>query len=256
VKHLSPWFISSARAVVAATLAVIALSIARLPRPTRAEIRPLIAIAGGVVLGFPMMSTLAVRYLPSAHASITSGLLPLATVGLAMVTAGERPSRRWWLGTMIGVTALVIFAIGSSGTSISVGHPLMVLAVLLAAIGYVNGGVLSRTRPGWWVISWGVIIGLPVTVPVSLAFLPTNSAPTKAWVSFAYLGVVSMYLGFFAWYAGLARVGIARGSQIQLLQPIQGFLLAWLLLGEHLSLGVWAAGLAVVAGLAIGRRRT
>ncbi len=254
---LNPWFVSMGRAIIAATLAIIVLSITRLPRPTRHEARLLAGVAFGVVLGFPAASTLAVRHMPSSHAAITNGLLPLATVGLAMATTGERPSRRWWAATLFGVAALVTFAVGTGGTKISIGHPLMVLAVLLGAVGYVCGGVLSRTRPGWWVISWGLLFALPVTVPVTVTHLPTvANVTTSAWLGFGYVSVVSMYLGFFAWYGGLARAGLSRGSQIQLIQPIESFGWAALLLGEHLGPAELAAGSAVIVALAIGRRRS
>ena len=253
---LNPWFLSMGRAIIAATLAAVVLSVTRLPRPNRAEAKMLIGVAFGVVLGFPAASTLAVRYLPSSHAAITNGLLPLATVGLAMATTGERPSRRWWAATLFGVAALVAFAVGTGGTHISVGHPLMVLAVLVGAVGYVCGGVLSRTRPGWWVISWGLLFALPVTIPVTLTHLPTvRDVTTPAWFGLAYVGVVSMFLGFFAWYGGLARAGLSRGSQIQLIQPIESFGWAALFLNEHLGLAELAAGAAVIVALAIGRRR-
>jgi drug/metabolite transporter (DMT)-like permease len=256
VRELSPWFVSMGRAVVAAALATIALAIARLPFPTRAELRPLIGVAFGVVIGFPGCSTLAVKHIPSAHAAVTNGLLPLATVGLAVAIAGERPTRRWWFATVLGVAALVVFALYTGGSTVSVGHPLMLAAVGLAAIGYVNGGVLSRTRPGWWVISWGLIVALPVTTTVAALNLPTHRPPAMTWLAFGYLSAVSMFLGFFAWYAGLARAGFARGGQIQLLQPIESFFWAAVLLSESIGVAELLAGGAVIAALAIGRRRT
>ncbi len=256
-RHLDPWFVSMGRAVIAATLAAIVLAVSRRLRPTAAEARLLLGVAFGVVIGFPAASTLAVRHMPSSHAAITNGLLPLATVGLAMAATGERPGRRWWEATLFGVAALVAFAVGTGGTSISVGHPLMVLAVVVGAVGYVCGGVLSRTRPGWWVISWALLLALPVTLPVTLTHLPADPAaiPASSWLGFGYVGVFSMFLGFFAWYGGLARAGIARGSQIQLIQPIESFVWAAIILGEHLGPAELAAGAAVIAALAFGRRR-
>ena len=256
VRHLNPWFVSMGRAVIAAALAAIVLAVTRLPRPTRAEARQLLGVAFGVVFGFPAFSTLAVRHMPASHAAITNGLLPLATVGLAMAVTGERPSRRWWTATLVGVAALIIFAVHSGGTKISVGHPLMVVAVLLGAIGYVCGGVLSRTRPGWWVISWGLLFALPVTATVALLHFPDKlDAPASEWAGFAYVSVVSMFLGFFAWYGGLALAGISRGSQIQLIQPVESFVWAAILLGERLGPAELLAGTAVIAALAVGRSR-
>jgi drug/metabolite transporter (DMT)-like permease len=253
VRSLDPWFVSMGRAVVAGVLAIVALAITRLPMPTRAELRRLVGVMVGVVLGFPALSTLAVRRLPASHAAITNGLLPLATVGLACAIASERPTMRWWLGTSLGAGALVTFAVVTDGASVSLGHPLMLAAVLVAAVGYVNGGVLSRARPGWWVISWGLVLALPITSTIAATRIPDGTVPTTAWLGFAYLGVVSMFLGFFAWYAGLAQAGIARASQVQLLQPIETFVWASVLLGEPLGWAEWIAALVVIAALAIGR---
>jgi drug/metabolite transporter (DMT)-like permease len=253
VRSLDPWFVSMGRAVIAGGLAVVTLAATRLPLPARHEMPRIVGVAVGVVIGFPVLSTLAVRHLPASHAAITNGLLPLATVGLACAIAGERPTTRWWIGTSLGAAALVAFAIVTDGATVSVGHPLMLAAVFVAAVGYVSGGVLSRTRPGWWVISWALVLTLPVTTVIAVTRMPSGDVPATAWLAFAYLGVVSMFLGFFAWYAGLATAGISRASQVQLLQPIETFLWAAVLLGEPLGAPEWLAALAVIAALAIGR---
>jgi drug/metabolite transporter (DMT)-like permease len=249
VEDLDPTFVGVGRAVVAGLLAVALLAATRQPRPTRAQLQPLALVALGVVFGFPLFTALAMHSLPSAQGAVIVGVLPAATAVAAVLFAGERPSGAFWAASGAGLLAVLVFA-GAQGAGLPSGaHGLVLIAVALCALGYAKGGALSRELGGWQTICWALVLSLPLTVPITLVTLLAGdlSGDAEAWAGFAYVSLISMFLGFFAWYAGLARGGIARIGQVQLAQPVLTLLWAALLLGEDVTPGMVAAALIVLA---------
>jgi drug/metabolite transporter (DMT)-like permease len=256
VEHLDPVFVGLGRAVVAAVLAATALVVTRSPWPTIAQFRDLAVVALGVVVGFPLLSAYAMRQVPASHGAVLTGLLPLATAVAAAWLAHERPRARFWFWAAFGSAVVVAYAFWRGGGAPHVADLLLVGAVAAAAVGYARGATLSRALGGWQVISWALVLSAPfLLVPTWIAAdARLASAPWTAWAGFAYVAAVSMYLGFFAWYRGLAQGGIAAVGQVQLLQPFLTIVASAILLGEALDpLTFVAAGLVIVA-IALGRR--
>ena len=249
VEDLDPTFVGVGRAVVAGLLAAALLALTRQPRPSRAQLRPLALVSLGVVLGFPLFTALAMQSLPSAQGAVIVGVLPAATAVAAVLFAGERPSGAFWAASGAGLVAVLVFATAQGAGLPSAAHGLVLVAVALCALGYAKGGALSRQIGGWQTICWALVLSLPLTVPVTLVAMAAGdlSGGADAWAGFAYVSLISMFLGFFAWYAGLARGGIAQIGQVQLTQPVLTLMWAALLLGEHVSPGMVAAALIVLA---------
>ena len=255
VDALDPVFVGLGRAVVAAVLAAIVLRAKRSPWPARAMWPRLALVAAGVVVGFPLLSAWAMRYVPASHGAVVIGLLPLATAAAGTWLAHERPSRRFWGCAIAGSAVVVGFALWKGGGTFHVADLLLVGAVAAAAIGYAEGARLARTLGGWQVISWALILSAPfLLVPAALAAGDLRLVPWTAWTGFAYVSVVSMYVGFFAWYRGLALGGIAEVGQVQLLQPFLTIAFSTLLLGEALDVATLVAAALVIAAIALGRR--
>jgi len=256
VADLDPWFVAFGRAVVAGALAAAALAAIRAPRPTRDQVRRLGLVALGVVLGFPALTSLALVTQTSSHGAVVIGFLPAATAVFAVLRAGERPTAAFWAASGAGLAAVVAFAATQGAAGLERGDLLLLGAVVLCGLGYAEGGALARELGGWRTICWALVLSLPLTVPVALvagAAEPLVAAPS-AWLGFAYVALVSMFLGFFAWYAGLARAGVARTSQLQLAQPVLTLGWAAALLGEAVGMATLAAALAVLASVAATQR--
>lgn len=256
-----PVVIAVGRAAAAGLVAVVVLAATHAPRPPRTALAALLVTAAGVVVGFPLLTTIALRSTTSTHAAVVIAGLPIATAVLAVARAGERVSRAFWLASGAGTAAVVAFALtrgGAEGGSL-VADLLLLGAVVAAAVGYVEGAVLSRAMPGWQVVSWVLVVSLPLTVPATVAFglatAPDHDPTPRAMAGFAYLAMISMYVGFFLWYAGLARAGVARGGQVQLLQPLLTLLWSVLLLGEVVTWPTLAAAVAVI-GCVVWTQRT
>ncbi len=237
------------RALVAAVLAILLLIVRREPLPARRHWPGLVVVAVGVVVGFPLCSSLALQSLPASHGAVITGLLPAATAVMAVLRAGERPSKLFWVSCIAGALAVVLFAVSEGAGRLQPADLLLLMAVLLGGLGYAEGGRLSREMGGWRVICWALVLMAPFLVlPVVFSFhLHENPAHPLAWLGFIYVSVVSMFLGFFAWYRGLAAGGVARISQIQLLQPVLTLLWAVLLLGEHITLLMLLASVLIIA---------
>ncbi|MBN1092585.1 DMT family transporter [Blastococcus sp. TML/M2B] len=257
VDGLSPLFIGAGRAVVAAALAATALAVTRQRRPRGSQWWRLAVVAGGVVTGFPLLTSFALQTTPAGHGAVVIALLPAATAVVAVLRTGERPPTAFWTATAAGALVAVGFASASSGSlgSLHWADLLLFGAVLAAAAGYAEGGLLARELGAWQTISWALVLGAPLTgalTLVSVAQRPPDGTPVQ-WAAFAYLACISMFLGFFAWYRGLAIGPMARVSQMQLVQPVLTLVWAGLLLGERLTAGTLLGGLAVVAcaGLAV-----
>ncbi|MFN8505593.1 DMT family transporter [Kouleothrix sp.] len=256
VAYLDPSVVGLGRALVAALVAAALLAATRQRWPTRAEWRSLAIVACGVVLGFPFLSAWALRSVPAAHGAIVIGLLPLATALVATLRGGERPSRLFWLASLAGSAAVVSFALASGAGGLTPADLALLGAVAAGAVGYAEGGRLARSLGGWQVICWALILAAPfISLPVGLALWQHGAAaPPLAWLCFAYVALVSQLLGFFAWYHGLALGGVARVSQLQLLQPFFTLAASALLLGEHVTPATLAVALVVMAAVALGRR--
>ena len=256
VAELSPLFIGAGRAVAAALLGAIVLAVVR-PRLPRGRHWLRLAVVGlGVVAGFSLLTSFALQTVPAAHGAVVIGLLPAATAAAAVLRAKERPSRAFWWASAAGVVAVIGFVAISAGgiAALQPADLLLVAAVVSAAIGYAEGAMLSRELGSWQTICWALLVSLPVMVPLTVvgaaSMIEANhrwpEVGLQAWLAFAYLATVSMFLGFFAWYRGLAIGPISRVSQIQLVQPV--FTIVWsaLLLHEHLDWTVWAGAAVVV----------
>lgn len=249
VGGLDPAFIGAGRAAVAGLLAAVVLALRGQLRPPRAAIPGLLLVSVGVVFGFPILTSLALARVPAVHGAVLTGLLPAATAAMAVMRGGERPRLGFWLAAGAGLLCVLAFAAAQGAGELDVADLLLLAAVALCGMGYAEGAVLSRSLGGIRVISLALVISLPVSIPLALYRLDpaTMHASESGWIGFLYLSVVSSYLGFFAWYRGLAVGGVARVGQLQLAQPVLSLLWAVLLLGETVSLQAGAAAIAVVA---------
>lgn len=260
VEGLSPLFIGSGRAVIAAALAAAALAATRQRLPTAAQWGRLALVAGGVVVGFPFLTSYALTTASASQGAVVVALLPAATAITAVLRARERPAASFWAFAGLGAVAAVCFAAlrGGGLGSLALADLLFFGAVVAAAIGYAEGGLLSRELGAWQTVSWALVLAAPamiITSGIAVAQEPPSATPAQ-WLAFAYLAAVSMYLGFFAWYRGLAIGPMAQVSQVQLTQPVMTLAWAALLLGEPLGWATIAGGLAVIAcaGLAVRAR--
>jgi len=245
VDELDPTFVGLGRALVAAVLAGALLAVRGEPWPRRRDLPRFALVSLGVVIGFPLLSTLALQQLTSAHSSVIVGLLPAATAAWAVARAGERPPRAFWAAAAAGLVAVLAFAATQGVNGIAVADLLVLGAVLAAGLGYAEGGALARTYGGWQVICWALVLTAPFLV-VPVALTAQGSGDAGAWLGFAYVAAVSAFLGFFAWYRGLALGGVARIGQLQLAQPVLTLLWSALFLAEQVTLAMVVAALAVL----------
>lgn len=256
VRDLDPWLVAFGRAAVAGALAVAVLAATRAARPTPRQWRSLGVVALGVIVGFPLLTSLALHHVPASHGAVVVGLLPAMTAVAAVIRGGERPSRAFWATSSFGLAAVVAFAMSQGGGELSAPDGELLLAVAAAALGYAEGGRLARDLGGANTICWALVAALPVTAAIT-AIAGAHSglhAGTTSWLGFAYLSLVSMFLGFFAWYAGLARGGVAKIGQVQLSQPVLTLTWSALILGEHISAGTAAAALVVLLAVVATQR--
>lgn len=256
VQGFSPLCLTAVRASTAAALGALALLAWDRSRPQGREWLHLLAVSGGVVLGFPLLSAMALRYITAADALVLVALLPLCTASFAVLRAGERPRTAFWVYSAAGAALVAVFALAQGARAAWLGDALMLLAVLVCGYGYAEGARLSRKLGGWQVICWALLVALPLTLPLAGVELARQALPRAPapWIGLAYVSVFSMLIGFVFWYRGLALGGIASVGQLQLLQPFVGLLLAAALLGETVAPGMLATALAVVACVAAARR--
>lgn len=255
--QMSGVFIALGRAVVAAGLSGLFLLATRAPWPRRTDWWPLAITAAGVVFGFPLFTSVAMRYVEAVHASVIVGVLPLATAAVGALLHRQRPSAGFWLCAAVGSGLVVGFALlrsGSAGMALHPADALLLAAMACAAVGYGYGARLSQRMRAEHVICWALVISLPITLPASVLARPEGAVQASAWWGFAYVAVFSMWLGFFAWYRGLALGGTVRVSQVQLVQPFLGMLFAVPLLGERLDAVTVGFALAVIATVFVGKK--
>lgn len=248
VIEMNPIFVTIARGAIAGILALTVLLLNKEKMPSKEQIIPLLLVSIGCVIGFPLLSTFALQHLTSAHSIVFLGILPLMTAIFAVLRGGERPHPVFWLFSVIG-SLLVIGYAAIQGVSVSlIGNILMLLAVILCGMGYAEGAKLSKTLGGWQVISWALVLSLPLTLPLFYHYFPENSdaISVRGWFGLGYISLFSMFIGFIFWYKGLALGGITTVGQLQLLQPFFGLALAAIFLNEKVSIGMLGVTIGVI----------
>ncbi len=257
VAHLDAWFVTAARAGLAGLCALVLLLVLRRPLPPKDAWPRLILIILGVVFGFPFFTALAMQNVPAAHGGVVLGVMPLATAATAVVLAGERPGLGFWIAAVIGALVVAAFALrNGTGATLSEGDAQLVLAIISGGIAYTASGALSRTMPGWEVISWALVASLPISLAACVMLFPDNptAVPADAWLGLLYAAVMAQWMGFFFWNAGLAMGGISRVSQVQLVQPFVTVGLAATVNREVIDLQTILFALAVAIIVAVGTR--
>jgi drug/metabolite transporter (DMT)-like permease len=249
VMDLNPFFLSFARASIAGCLALVLLLIFRESRPSKKQGLALITVALGVVVGFPLLTALALQYITSAQSMVFIGLLPLVTATFGVLRGGERPRMGFWVFSCLGSALVAGYALRNGFGGSFIGDALMLAAIIICGFGYAEGAVLSRALGGWQVISWALVIALPAMLIASVFAIPHSfeNVQMSAWLGLIYVSLFSMLIGFFFWYRGLAQGGIAAVGQLQLLQPFMGLTLAATLLGEAVDPTMIAISIGVVA---------
>lgn len=248
VMEMSPIFVTIVRAAVAGILALMVLWIGKEKRPVKKDLIPLLLVSLGCVVGFPLLSALALQYLTSAHSIVFLGMLPLATAVFGVMRGGERPHPIFWFFSIVGSLLVIGYAVSQGISASPIGDILMLLAVILCGMGYAEGAKLSKTLGGWQVISWALVLALPVMIPLFFIYFPADieNVSFQGWFGMAYISIFSMFIGFIFWYKGLAQGGIATVGQLQLLQPFFGLALAAWLLHEQVSIGMLGVTVGVI----------
>lgn len=255
VTYFDPLTVGLGRALLAALCAALLLWVTRQPWPNRQQRRGLVVVALGVVVGFPLFSSMALQQLPAAHGAIIVAILPLFTAVVGALRLRQRPSYRFWLLSGLGTALVLLFALSSGVQGLQAADGLLLLACLAAAVGYAEGGRLAGSMGGWQVISWSLVGVAPfLLLPVAWSIYQHGiTAPLSGWLAFGYVSLISQFLAFFFWYQGMALAGVVRVSQLQLLQPFMTLLVATVLLGEAVTASMLGFAAAVVATVAMGR---
>ena len=256
VLSFDPYFIAFGRACLAGLVALGYLLYTKSSIPSRADIAKFVVIALGVVFGFPIFTTVAMKEGSSSHGAVILGMMPLATTVIGVLRFKERPSLGFWLVSLLGAALVIIYALLKSAGSFTYIDGLLVLGGICACIGYVEGGELSRKMNPRAVISWALVISLPINIVMSYLLFDSAywNADVIAWTTFVYLSLFPMFLGFFFWYEGLAVGGIARVSQVQLIQPFCTLLAASIFLGDHLTLMNMVFAFLVVSTVILSKK--
>ncbi|MCZ4273613.1 DMT family transporter [Maritalea porphyrae] len=256
VGAFDPVFLTLVRATIAGLLGVGLLLGLGASRPLRKDYLNLAIVAVGVVVGFPLLTALALQHINSARSIVFIGLLPLSTAIFGVVLGGEKPQPAFWLFSILGSVLVAGFALSQGGSGSWYGDLLMVAAIIVCGLGYAQGAKLSRRLGGWQVISWSLVISLPVMAPLAVWTMPTSVAHVQLdeWTALAYVSVFSMLIGFVFWYRGLALGGVTAISQLQLLQPFMGLMLAATIMQEQVHWQMIAVSVLVVACVAGARR--
>ncbi|WP_434588103.1 DMT family transporter [Streptomyces sp. A5-4] len=256
LEGFGPWSLVSVRSALAALIAGTALFALRVPLPARRHRMGLAVVAAGVVLGFPMLTTLALQTSSTSHAAVVVGLLPLTTAAFSALRTGSRPSRAFWLAALGGAGIVIAFTLQQSGGALSKADLYLFGALLVCAAGYTEGGRLAREMPGWHVIGWALVLCLPLTLPAAAVTLAVEPVQLTAHsiVGLLWVAIGSQFLGLVVWYRGMARIGVAKASQLQLAQPLLTLLWSVLLLGEHLSPAAPLAAVGVLISIAVTQR--
>lgn len=252
--QLPPLFVTAGRAAGAGLLSVLYLWFTNAPRVQRRHLPALGVSALGTVVGFPLFLSLALRQVDAMHAAVVTGLMPLATAIAAAIVFRQRPSNGFWVCAALGSAMVLAFAAYRGSGQLAAADGLLLIAVFFTAVGYVAGARVAAELPAEQVICWVLVISLPLTLPATLATWPAAPVRASAWGGFAYVTLFSMWLGFFAWYHGLALGGTVRVSQVQLVQPFLALLFAVPVLGETLDPVTVLFSIAVIAVVFIGKK--
>ncbi len=256
VSGFDPVFVGLGRAIVAAGLSLILLVATRQPIPPLRFLPKFCMVVAGVVIGFPLLSAIAMRDEAASYGAVITGLLPLSTALCGVWRAGERPSLPFWISAGLGSALVIGFALLSGSGSMRLADLALLGAVAAAGLGYAEGAVLSRTFGSWQVICWSLILSIPILLPIVVQHAPSNfsSISSGAVLGFLYVSIFSMFLGFFAWYRGLSLGGVTRVGQVQLLQPFLTIMASTIFLGEQLTITTLIFAAGVVVCVALGKQ--
>lgn len=256
IPYMDPLFIGLGRAVLAALVAICLLLWFRQKIPNIQQIRQLCLVTLGVVVGFPVLSSWAMQYVPAAHGGVVLGILPLATAVVGVLIGKERPSLRFWLVSLLGTALVVLYTLLQGSSGFHIADIALFGAIMSAAVGYAYGARLSKQLGGWQVICWALVLALPFILLPAIYYAPTSfaSVPLSGYISFIYLALVSQLLAFFVWYQGLALGGIARVSQMQLLQPFITLFAALVFIGEGIDSQTLVFVCLVVSSVWLGKK--
>ncbi|MEH7309327.1 DMT family transporter [Neobacillus drentensis] len=255
VEYFGTTVVGLGRTAVAAIIVAVIFIVRKEKLPSPRQFKSLLIVAVGAILGFPLLTSWAMESLPVSHGAVELALLPLATAGFAMFRAGEIPSLKFWISSIIGSLAVIMYALHLGFGQLQLADLALLAAVIILGLSYTEGGRLAKELGSWQVIAWAIMIGAPFfIIPVGLN-LTTEMlhAPLQAWVSFIYLAVVSQFLAYIAWYSGMAMGGIARVSQIQYLQPFLMILFATVFLDESISFFTLVIAVIVVFSVILGK---
>ncbi len=254
LRGFDPLFIAFGRASVAAIPAGALVLLGRAPRPSARQWRQLVVVALGVVIGFPALSSLALKTSSSAHGAVVIALLPALTALFGVLRAQDRPGPRFWAAALLGAAIIGVYTIAHAGGAPSLSDLYLLVAVVVCALGYTEGALLSRSLGAPQTICWALLLSLPLTLTLALLTAPGTAPSGTPLLGFLYVSFFSMFLGFFAWYGGLARGGVARVSQIQLIQTPLTLVWSALVLGERITAATGAVAIAVLACVAATQR--
>lgn len=251
-----PFFIGFARAFIASFAAAIVLISLKAKRPDRSQLKSLIVVTLGVVLGFPVMASFAMKYVPASHGGVVVGLLPIMTAIFGTLISKDRPSFWFWITSIIGSALIIAFTLSKGGGHFQLGDLALFAAILCAAIGYSVGGTLSKEMGGKYVICWAMIFSLPLIIYPVVTLFPAHpeNIPTTHWIGLIYLSLVSQLFAFFFWYKALALGGIARISQLQLTQPIITLSISAIFIGELIGVQTIVFAILIILVVAINKR--
>ncbi|MFF9319370.1 DMT family transporter [Streptomyces sp. NPDC014735] len=256
LESFGPWSLVALRTVLAALIAGGFLLAGRVPPPDRAHRAGLVVVAAGVVIGFPMLTTLALQTSTTSHAAVVVGLLPLTTAVFSSLRTGIRPPRAFWLAALAGAGVVIGFTVGQSGGALSAGDLYLFGALLVCAAGYTEGGRLAVVMPGWQVVGWALVLSLPLAVAGAAVALPLEPVRMTAHgvIGLVWVAAGSTFLGLYVWYRGMAEIGVPRASQLQLAQPLLTLGWSFFLLGEDVSAAAPVAAVAVLVCIAVTQR--
>ncbi|MFJ2922184.1 MULTISPECIES: DMT family transporter [unclassified Streptomyces] len=256
LESFGPWSLVALRTLLAALIAGGALLLGRVALPDRRHRAGLVVVAAGVVIGFPLLTTLALRTSTTSHAAVVVGLLPLTTAVFSSLRTGARPPRAFWIAALAGAAVVIAFTVQQSGGELSGGDAYLFGALLVCAAGYTEGGRLARVMPGWQVVGWALVLCLPLAVVGAAVALPAEPVRLTAHgvIGLVWVATVSTFLGLYVWYRGMAEIGVPRASQLQLGQPLLTLVWSFLLLGEEVPAAAPVAALAVLVCIAATQR--
>ncbi|MER5850005.1 DMT family transporter [Streptomyces sp. NPDC002012] len=256
LESFGPWLLVALRTLLAAAIAGGVLLAGRVPVPDRRHRAGLVVVAAGVVVGFPLLTTLALQTSTTSHAAVVVGLLPLTTAVFSSLRTGARPPRAFWVAALAGAAVVIAFTVQESGGALSGGDLYLFGALLVCAAGYTEGGRLAGVMPGWQVVGWALILSLPLAVAGAAIALPLEPVRLTAHgvIGLVWVAAGSTFFGLYVWYRGMAEIGVPRASQLQLAQPLLTLVWSFLLLGEEVSTAAPVAAIAVLVCIAATQR--